>query len=301
MAFNLGGAMQGASSGASLGSVAGPWGAAAGAVLGGVLGGSQGDGGSRDARQAQEAVANESLRLQREFATHGIRWRVSDAKAAGIHPALALGAPMSPPGGATLMFSDSPSAGELSMDFGQNIGRAIDSTRTQEERIGSRMEALALDRAELQNELLRSQIAQINQQSSPPSPDPANPGVRLFGTTDGSLIKEEPMTRMAGDPGKPHQEAASVTDFGFSRTPTGYAVVPSKDWKDRGEDQLVPEVTWAIRNHLMPTISPSRYGYPPPETWLPEGATRWKFDRVKQEWQPVYTAAGQARIRYPID
>ena len=30
--------------------------------------------------------------LQREFAQHGIQWRVADAKAAGIHPIVAMGA-----------------------------------------------------------------------------------------------------------------------------------------------------------------------------------------------------------------
>lgn len=66
---------------------------------------------------------------QKEFATHGIRWRVADAKAAGIHPIYAIGAN-------TPTYSPQSAIGtDLGLsDFGQNIGRAIEAKQTREER-----------------------------------------------------------------------------------------------------------------------------------------------------------------------
>lgn len=254
-------------------------------------------------RGQQMDLARDQLAFQNDLAHHGVRYRVDDARRAGIHPGLALGMqPFNP----TPVNVSGSSGGNFAQSFanaGHSFSRAIDSTRTQAERDHARtMAALQLENAGLQNDYIRSQIARLQRdQVGPPMVDPANPGVRMFGTSDASgLIKEEPMQRQAAAPDRPHQEAGAVTDLGFSRTPTGWAIVPSKDWKDRGEDQLVPEATWAIRNHLLPTLSPSRYGMPPPESWLPEGA-EWRFDRLKQEWQARFTNRAQKRVRYPIN
>ena len=50
--------------------------------------------GSRMASKSAMQQAELDRQLQKEFAQHGVRWRVEDAKAAGIHPLAALG--MSP-------------------------------------------------------------------------------------------------------------------------------------------------------------------------------------------------------------
>lgn len=66
---------------------------------------------------------------QKEFATHGIRWKVADAKAAGIHPIYAIGAN-------TPTYSPQAAIGtDLGLsDIGQNIGRAIEAKQTRQER-----------------------------------------------------------------------------------------------------------------------------------------------------------------------
>lgn len=67
---------------------------------------------------------------QKEFAQNGLRWKVEDAKAAGIHPIYAVGAN-------TATYSPQAAVGSdfgLS-DFGQNIGRAIEAKQTHEERL----------------------------------------------------------------------------------------------------------------------------------------------------------------------
>lgn len=93
-------------------------GAAAG-LVGGLL---------RD--RSGEQAANRNADMQREFAQQGIRWKVADARAAGIHPLYALGASTHM---ASPVYAGS-SMGDSLANAGQDISRAWEATRTQQER-----------------------------------------------------------------------------------------------------------------------------------------------------------------------
>lgn len=54
-------------------------------VVGSLLGGSL-------ANRSSEKLFDANAALQKEMAQHGVRWRVADAQAAGVHPVYALGA-----------------------------------------------------------------------------------------------------------------------------------------------------------------------------------------------------------------
>lgn len=134
----------------------GPLVAAGASLLGGFLN-----------QKASDKAADKAYQQQKEFAQSGIQWKVEDAKKAGIHPALALGAqPAS--------FSPSVSTGDLGSGIaaaGQDISRAIDTTRTSSSRqdaFTTTMQSLTLQKAGLENEYLASQIAKIKQQVGPP-------------------------------------------------------------------------------------------------------------------------------------
>lgn len=86
----------------------------------------------------EQGAKNEAL--QREFASMGVRWRVEDAKAAGVHPLYALGA-----GGAAfannpivMPFQASGAEGRpQGMDWraaGQSLSRAISAQETADQR-----------------------------------------------------------------------------------------------------------------------------------------------------------------------
>ena len=60
----------------------------AAAMAAGALASAYGAKRARDQANAQFGI---NVQQQREFAQRGIRWRVADAKAAGIHPLAALG------------------------------------------------------------------------------------------------------------------------------------------------------------------------------------------------------------------
>lgn len=112
-------------------------GATAGAfdVVGGLVQGSAN-------RQTQRANAD----LQREFAQHGIQWRVDDAKRAGLHPLAALG---SFPASSQALSIVDPLGSSLS-SAGQNISQAIQRSQTEDER----------EMVDLQKRLLLSQIGE---------------------------------------------------------------------------------------------------------------------------------------------
>lgn len=99
-----------------------------GDILSGAL---QIGGGIANAISGNKAQEREYGR-QKEFAQNGIRWRVDDAKAAGIHPIFAVGAN-------TPTYSPQVATGTdygLSQ-VGQNISRAIEAKQTREERLAN--------------------------------------------------------------------------------------------------------------------------------------------------------------------
>jgi len=226
------------------------------AGLGGLIGGIGslfgGGGSSREDRELAERQALRNEQLQREFAQHGIRWRVEDAKAAGINPVVALGG-----GGASYSPSavsvgggNEPNFGERlgsSMEqMGQGISRAVKATSTESERQAMQMNELQLENQKLQNIALSQRITAQSQPVNPPFPE----------------------------------ERVKIPDMTYSRTKRGgLAPVPSEGFADRAEDQHLPQLAWAIRNLLDPRLPDQSPGEGFQWVWNP---MRFEFDR-----QPV--------------
>lgn len=109
--------------------------------------------------------AKKDRELQKDAMQEGIRWKVADAKAAGIHPIYALGAPS---------FSPSPvGTGGVDTAFA-NMGASLDDMMNKRKTgavdgATARMEALTLENASLQNDLLRTQIRKANAPGLPPA------------------------------------------------------------------------------------------------------------------------------------
>lgn len=264
-----------------LGSIIG----AASSLIGGLLG-----------KDSQD----EQIEAQREFAQNGIRWRVADANAAGVHPLYALGAN-------THSFSPIGVGGGLGEGVaaaGQEIGRAISSKQTQPERLyNEKVMQLTLQRGELENQLLASQIARINTPTQQPpamprvgpsvmerfglpghpdnivQPDPA----RFGGTIDGAgpLVLNVPLERMM-DPDAPFREPGAVAETGWAVTPGGMAPVPSQDVQDRMEDVFGPDIAWSWRNIIMPNFVRQPEKLPP----APAGM-QWEWSIFDQEYKLV--------------
>lgn len=134
----------------------------------------------------QQQMARENIALQREFAQSGITWKVNDAVRAGLHPLIGAGAqaqsfsPVSIGGG-----GEAPKLDFGSM--GQDLARAIKAAAsandraTQDEETGRK---LALEKAGLENDVLRQELASKQRRSSASNgqlgpPMPGNTSVTL--------------------------------------------------------------------------------------------------------------------------
>lgn len=243
-------------------------------------------------RDQTQKTNDQNELLQKEFAKNSIRWRVEDAKAAGIHPLYALGAPTM---SATPSFVGDSSMGQAVANAGQNIGRAINATRTNGERQGAVMEGLQLRNMELQNEnleaerdLKRSQMALARAPGTGPgmAGGPFSPGF----DGQGDAMDISPLKRTKSASGMNSSEAGWIPDSGWTRTNSGgLAPVASKDVKERIEDSFIPEMMWSWRNQITPNL-PWNWGNQqkaPPRSMLPKWASKWYWSMRDQEYKPV--------------
>lgn len=284
---------------------------AAGSIAGGLL--SQG-GGSSSA--ATEWLWKKNYEAQKEFAQNGIRWKVDDAKAAGLHPLAALGSGsfFTPSG---TLGVDQTGGKDYSWlgDVGQNIGRAIDAKATAEERakaeaVNDEANGLKLENMRLQNEQIKldmatqlardvtaSQRAVRNTALPPAMPslrtrsDGATVGTVIPGqgdSTTSSLFTVKPAELVANDPATPYAEAGSNPDIMWVRTATGgYAPVRSSATQQGYEDDVIGGVQWNIRNRLAPSLYPHDETLGPPAHHKRNPANFWQFDPLFGEWREV--------------
>lgn len=202
-------------------------------------------------QNAQAEQQEQNRALQREFAQSGIQWKVADARAAGIHPMYALGAPTMSP---AVSVQGSPMASAVSA-MGQDIGRGINATRSVEDRnsaFNDTVQAMQVTRMGLENDLLASQIARIRDNPNPPMPTGSSRGPK--GGTDPTNITEE----------NEFKERARLA-FGGKVWPTDPGTSSAEQWEDRyGDEGMGSLMGFAVFYKDMIT----QYG--PPKDWPPQ-------------------------------
>lgn len=169
-------------------------------------------------QQAKQAALN--MKMQQDFAQHGIKWKVDDARDAGIHPLYALGANTTSYSPVTVGGAPDTSLGSAMASAGQDLSRAMDATRSSKERseaVASTAAKLQLENAGLQNDLLRVQIAKMRAQVGPPLPSgnevegiPGQPQTRAVSlpgnlkvNTDVNESTQDAISKEYGDEGLP--------------------------------------------------------------------------------------------------
>lgn len=158
-----------------------------------ILGGFLNRDAAKDAQKQQQENFNTNIQLQKDFAQAGIRWKVNDAEKAGIHPLYALGAQTHSFSPVSVGSGVDSSMGNAMAAAGQDLGRAINSTRTAPERadaFSKTVQALSVQKMGLENELLASQIAKQKAALNPPMPTLPIP--------EAKKIEERPHLYMGG-------------------------------------------------------------------------------------------------------
>ena len=291
-----------------------------GSAIGGAIGGALGLIGAGQSQANAERLNQLNYEHQKEFAQNGIRWKVADAKAAGLHPLAALGASTasySP----SAVIGDSPDYSFLK-DMGQGIDRAMDAKATRQERAEREQKENALFNEELKGKQLQNQETQTRieqmkwdmamdaarnaersvrtQQQVPPMPSLAPDGSLMPGqenATSPGGIESKPAEIVVNEPGRRGQERGSITELGFSRTNDGgYVPVMSNDAKQRYEEDIFGEIGWNLRNRLPGLID--RQDVAPPRSWLSDPDSSWEFDLSRGAWYE--RPAGRSKRSYWI-
>lgn len=119
-------------------------------------------GGSKE-REDQMAMAQANINFQKEFAKHGVSWKVADAREAGISPLVALGAQ-------THSFSPvyMPGSDRGLKQMGQDLGRAINTYLDRDSRILRNLQILK------ENEILRGLKIENDKKEIQPISSPDN-------------------------------------------------------------------------------------------------------------------------------
>lgn len=267
------------------------WGAIGGAVAGGLLGyagAKEQSEATQEANAANLAFAREQQAFQEKMAMRGIRFRVEDARGAGIHPLAALGANVSSPAPISVGLTPDTAMGENLGRMGQDINRALSSVQTAPERRVAELQIqsaqLDLEGKALDNQIKNSQLQKMN------AVGPAVPGVLgssfIPGQGDsGPGITEKNLERTKTFPGMPQSEPGAVPDVGWAKTKTGVVPIPSGDVKQRIEDNMPHEFSHFWRNNVAPNWGG---GTKPPKSALPKGATEWEWSHMNQEFRPYY-------------
>jgi hypothetical protein len=248
-----------------------------GSAIGGAIGGIGSIVGGIVGSNNAQAVAGMNYEAQKEFAQNGIRWKVEDAKRAGIHPLYALGATTqgySPTSGYTGDFGISDAAAQ----FGQGFERAQQAKMTKEERERQEVRDAIQDMAALEdlNQKRRMNDAQIRLANSEifrnfalstnalrntglPPAMPGGSGGVIAGQGNSYATGQttpEISSVVTSEKGTPSVQAGSPPDVRFYRTISGgRAPLPTEDAGDAMDAALGAGLQWSFRNNLVPWLA----------------------------------------------
>lgn len=262
-----------------------------------LLGGLMGQQSANKAARLQQIQAEENREMQEEFAQQGVRWRVIDAKRAGIHPLAALGAQLQSYQPVQIGSTFDNSLGTGIAAAGQDLGRALQAAGTAQERVSGyekTVQDLTLQRMGLENQILASQLAKQTGQLGPPMPA-LNQRYVIDGqgstaivtpaavpTSVNDQVSVQPVQVPSQQVGQPAYQAGLAPETQFMHTPTGgFAPVMTPGAADATEDDAFAKATWHIRNRIPAMFG---FGTPPTNVDLPAGK-KWVFNWATQEWQ----------------
>lgn len=224
-----------------------PVGAALGAgatIIGGLL----------DSNSTNKAN-QQNIAMQKQFAQNGIQWKVKDAIEAGIHPLYAMGAQT------TSFQPTSVGGGDFGIaEAGQNIGRAIDATRsTPASDLAMKATAAQIQGLNLDNELKAVQLASAIRLANQTGPHPALPSSNdvypLPGQGDSGVISSVPPGH---DPRAPQYTTPNLALEGHTwlRRP---GTSDAQTWEDvYGDEAILPAIVNNYNSYMDMLLNSSQ-------------------------------------------
>lgn len=302
MAFDLAGAFQGGAQGAGAGASFGPWGALAGGLIGGAAGGFLGGG---DGGKAARELWGRQADKQEFWMQNALRWRVEDARRAGIHPLAAIGSPIQSAQVPSISVGDSGGGvGGALADMGQNLSRAASAFMSNDAKYETTLRTLQVERGELENQILVEQLKQLRAPGSPPDfPDVLGPTNRPYPPNSpvsvvplgpppaaqaSGVTEVDPSKVFTHDPGRPGMQAGYNPESRWQRNELGgIDRMPGEAWQM--DDPGAPGyVTWQLRNSILPALPFGQRALPsPPRKYEQPGQTGWQY-KVGIGYIPVF-------------
>lgn len=256
--------------------------AAAGSFLSGAssfLGGLGIGGGEKRPRY------RDALQAQMYATGNDIDTKIKKAKEHGIHPLTMLGVPGVNAPSAYVPGNKGPDLNAM----GQGIDRMANFGRTQ---LSREIDEANLEQVKLSNDFMRVQIAGAQQAiaksgQTPPLSSGVGPYLLDGQTGSGSIAPKPAEPTLGVTPQQPQREGGAYPEIAYKRTsPTELRLVPSKDQKERMEDDIFEQVKYHSR-HSFPVYSSVRNMIKnppyPSEVPLPPGYKKWvwSYDRWK--------------------
>lgn len=218
---------------------------------------------------------------EKHFSENSIQLRAADARKAGVNVDVALGGPQLG-GGVSAPNIQAPDTGQYIANavsnVGQGIGRMITANQEADE-----MTKLSIERARLENDLLRSQISVTKTPARQAKlPSPMDSGSRMG---QGNAVVVAPSQITASSSGNRGQQAGSINEYQYALGHDGvYRAVPSTDAKERLEDSLPLELDWLIRNRLFTPPPPGpEHQRGANEVWVKKGFGSWAKEKRKSK------------------
>lgn len=262
----------------------------AGGLLGDVVGGFMEQDENAKARNQQDQTNQKNYDMQKEFAQMGLRWKVADAMAAGIHPLAALGASGYSASPSYVSGGPDNSKSDMVKSMGQNISRAVSAGATAPERamMAEQIRGMTLDN-NLKEYQLKKTITDMNSVPAFPTYG-ANNNMSGGGVSDLFGRSDQIQASVEIPP-------ASQTTFEVTRT--GLRPQPSRQLAQANQNSMLSNISWDIDNKVVPfmsgrasTVKPDPRRYP-----LPRWADTYRWNRWAGEWQPHATYRSKPGFR----
>jgi len=234
----------------------------------------------------QKSAGDEEYDRQKELAMNGLQWRIEDARRAGIHPLYASGMQGASYTPQASMGSSGPDTSGLDslLDLGQNIGRAAMASQSKQEKTFTALQIQQAE-AQLDGQLLDNHYRayQLSQVMGPPGTGPGIPGtgeMAVPGQGD-SGFKVIPSESTASKRTNPGVQKGEINSTQIVRNHDGtLTILPSKDAKERMEDDVISEMMWHLKNRIWaPEVDPKEHP-------LPKGKKRWFWNPFTQQYSP---------------